>query len=84
MKISRRKPHVQYDDDDEEEFDEKDVKNGLRLYAQHSEKDPSPISEEGAPSGSAAMEIEAAADAPAVAAAPAQPAAAPVNPPPAP
>ena len=32
--------HVQYDDDDEEEFDERDIKRALKLYEQHSEDDP--------------------------------------------
>ena len=32
--------HVQYDDDDEEEFDERDIKSGLELYARHEMSDP--------------------------------------------
>jgi hypothetical protein len=31
--------HIQYDDDDEEEFDEKDMKVGLKLYEKHEVED---------------------------------------------
>jgi hypothetical protein len=31
--------HIQYDDDDEEEFDEKDMKVGLKLYEKHERED---------------------------------------------
>jgi hypothetical protein len=34
--------HVQYDDDDEEEFDEKDVKASLKLYIKEKKNDPNP------------------------------------------
>ena len=32
--------HVAYDDDDEEEFDEREIKRFLKFYAQHRDKDP--------------------------------------------
>ena len=32
--------HVAYDDDDEEELDEREVKSFLKFYAQHSDNDP--------------------------------------------
>lgn len=35
--------HVQYDDDDEEEFDEKDVKASIKLYAKEKKNDPKVI-----------------------------------------
>jgi hypothetical protein len=37
--------HVQYDDDDEEEFDEKDVTSAIKLYAKEKKNDPQYIKE---------------------------------------
>lgn len=43
--------HVQYDDDDEEEFDESDVKAAIRLYAIHEKDDPRKSNAAGATEG---------------------------------